>query len=378
MYLKRKIFDYGKRILPAFARKALRAKFSLEQHDLQRRIDANPYAGVKKSDKPGSPFVLGIIEEVTQYHQHYIAACEELDISYRVLSILSDNWIQEFRESGCDGYLVWPSCFPSTNKIVFDDRLYILAHELNACIFPTWKECWLTEYKPRLRDWLLTHEIPHPQTWVFHNQQAAIQFAHNCGLPKVIKTATGAAASGVSIARTRSELMRGIKLAFGKGLRPTSFPPNDRQRGYAFLQEYYPNVKEWRMVKMGEYYFGHMKGAGIKGLHSGSKDLVWADPGSDLLDLTRRVAQAGDFKSMAIDVFETESGQYLVNECQTVFGCSVAKTQMKIDGKIGAYERHNGVWKFVEGDRCRNHLCNLRVEILLEKLGALNPSLEIQ
>ena len=69
-----------------------------------------------------------------------------------------------------------------------------------------------------------------------------------------------------------------------------------------------------------------------------------------------------------VDIFETEDGKLLVNECQTVFGCSFATTQMKINGKPARYLYKNGEWVLEYGEFCRNHMCNLRVEYLISKL----------
>ena len=305
---------------------------------------------------------------MTQFHKYYVTACLEKRVSFRVLSLLADDWIDQIRASGCDGFLVWPSCLPTSAKQAFDYRLYFLESELGAKIFPSWQECWLTEHKPRLRDWLVIHDIPHPRTWVFHDRSSALEFARQAEYPIVVKTATGASGSGVTIVRRQAELERLIHLAFGRGLRPSSFSTWDRQRGFIFLQQYYPGVQEWRMVRMGDYYFGHQKGVASSGKHSGSGVAIWGDPGRELLEFTRRVTEAGNFCSMDVDVFRTQQGELLVNECQTVFGCSIATTQMRIDQRPCYYRYEDGSWVLHDGDICQNHMCNLRVDLLLEQL----------
>lgn len=355
--------------VPTTLRRMIRSRISLEDYDLARRIKKNPYRDKRQVEFPNSEFTLGIIEDTTQYHQHYIAACLELEVSFKVLSLIDHNWIDLVHESCCDGFLVWPSSFPSTAKHVFDNRLYILERELGANVFPSWKECWLTEHKPRLHDWLLANEIPHPATRVFYKKQQAIEYSALATYPLVVKTATGAAASGVTIVHDESSLRQLIRLAFGRGLRPNSYSPNDRQRGYILIQKYYPNIaREWRMVRMGSAYFGHVKGVGKSGIHSGSKLVEWRKPGTELLDMTREISENGGFESMDIDIFETENGALLVNECQTVFGCSIATTQMMIDGQPCYYRFQEGRWSLVPGDICQNHLCNQRVRILIERL----------
>jgi len=354
--------------IPPSLRGFIRSKISLEEFDIARRIEANPYRDMPKADYKGSDFCLGIIEDVTQYHKYYIAACRDMKISYRVLSILRSDWVEVFRESGCDAYLAWPTIMPTSAKEAFDYRLNILEKEMGATVYPIWKECWLTEHKPRLRDWLQANDIPHPKTWVFYDKQQALKFAQNTAFPVVVKTATGASASGISIVHNQKQLAKAIRLAFGRGLRPKSYAPNDRQWGYVYIQKYYPNVKEWRMVRLGDSYFGYRKELGKSGMHSASKAWSWLDPGEKLLDMLKKVTDIGNFTSMDVDIFLTQDGELLVNECQTVFGCTTPAIQMKVNDKPARYLYKNGQWTLEEGDFCQNHMCNLRIEYLLSQL----------
>ena len=370
MKLSYKFINRFSRFIPPAFRAFIRSKISLKEFDFTRCVETNPYRNMPKEDYEGSEFCLGIIEEVTQYHKYFIAACRDMKISYRVLSLLQSNWVDVFKNSHCDAYLVWPSCMPTSAKEAFDYRLNILEKEIGAIIYPTWKECWLTEHKPRLRDWLQANDIPHPQTWVFYDKQQALKFAKSSSFPVVVKTATGASASGVLIVHNQRQLAKAIRLAFGRGLRPRSYAPNDRQWGYVYIQKYYPNVKEWRMVRIGDSYFGYRKEAGESGIHSASKAWSWLDPSKELLDLTRTVTEKGGFTSMDVDIFLTQDNQLLVNECQTMFGCTTPAIQMKVNDNPARYLYENGQWKLEEGEFCQNHMCNLRIEHLLSQLRA--------
>jgi len=302
-------------------------------------------------------------------HQYYIAACQEFKISYRVLSLWDDNWVNRVQDSGCDAFLIWPSSSSTEIKTLFDMRLYFLEKDMKRLIFPTWKECWLTEYKPRLRDWLQIHGIPHPQTWVFYDRDQGLEFCRNSPLPIVVKTATGAAGSGVRIVRTRNALIKVADQFFKGGVRVRSAEPWDKQRGYLFLQEFLPDVDEWRMVRVGDSFFGHPKVKAENGMHSGSGKCAWEDPSPELLTLLKDVTDIGSFRSMNVDVFVTAEKRLYVNECQTTFGCAVATTQMKVNGAAGRYVYIDGTgWQFEQGEYCSNHLCNLRVEWVLGML----------
>lgn len=355
-------------LIPRTIRDWVRLHIPLVEYDMQRFIERNPYVNIQGEAFAESPVCLGIIKDVTHSHKHYIAACLELKISFEVLDILSNDWVQIFRESKCDAFLVWPSSETTISKSFFDFRLRILEYDLKKRIYPSWQECWLTEHKPRLRDWLLAHDIAHPRTWVAYRESEALELVETLNYPIVGKSATGASGSGVRILKNAVELRRYIKCMFGQGMALRGSDPRDRHRGYVFLQEYLPNAHEWRMVRIGDSYFGYRKEKGESGLHSASHRWSWLDPGGKLLDFLKQVTDIGRFTSMDVDIFLTEDGRLLVNECQATFGCTTPAEQMKIDGVEGRYLYEGGAWRFEAGEFCRNHMCNLRITHLLSHL----------
>ncbi len=355
--------------VPAWLRGFLRRHVSLVDYDHMRWLKNNPFRGTNEETYEGSPARLGIIEEVSQYHKYLIAACRDMKISYKVLDLLADDWVTVFRDCGCDALLVWPSCGDSVWKHTFDYRLRCVEHDLGLILFPSWEECWLTEHKPRLRDWMDAHNISHPRTWVFYRREEAVAFAAAAPLPIVCKTATGGSAKGIQIIRTRRQLLQIIRQSFGAGLYTRGFDPNDRQRGFIYLQEYLDAVEEWRMVRIGDSFFGYRKERGPSGLHSASHKWSWIDPDHELLNLLKHVTDLGGFKSMDVDIFRTTQGQLFVNECQTVFGCSTPSIQMKVNDIEGRYLWTDNRWTFEQGSFSKNHMCNLRVQHLLSCLN---------
>lgn len=351
--------------LRTFARKYV----GLVGYDIERRKASNPFLNEPEKIYPKSPLMFGIIEDVAQFHKHYIYACRDMGLSYKVMSILDDRWISNFHRSECDAFLVWPSAASTVYKQVFDYRLKILECDMGMTVYPSWLECWLTEHKPRLRDWMEANGIPHPKTWVFHDIEAALGFAESASLPLVFKTATGASASGIRVIKCRRDLAMTIHHAFGRGFCPRGYDPLDRQRAFAFFQEYLAEVDEWRMVRIGDSFFGYRKERGQHGLHSASHNWSWLDPGEELLNLLKMVTEKGGFTSMDVDVFRTKGGRLLVNECQTVFGCSTPAVQMKINGVEGRYTFNTGGWRFETGSYSENHMCNLRLAYLIDRMA---------
>jgi hypothetical protein len=372
----------GSKLLPEGVRMWLRGSFSLSEVDRLRRAQRDPLAHQPcEHFAEGSPVKLGILKEYYSYHKDYVYACRELGISYRLIDLSADDWISRIEADGCDAYLAWPSPLPRAWKSMFDDRLRILSEELGRIVYPSVKECWLYESKLRTRDWLEAHRLPHPRTWVFHDRDEAIRFARAVALPIVFKTNIGASASGVRILRDRRRLIATIWRAFDKGIAPRGQGPVERQAGVVYLQEYLPNVKEWRMVRIGSSFFGYRKERGDGEFHSASHNWCWLDPPRPLLDLLRRVTETGQFTSMSVDVFETTDGSLLVNELHTVFGATTPVDQLRVNGKPGRYlyRETTDEWVFEEGDFSRNACSNLRLSYLLGTILArggrgLSPS----
>jgi hypothetical protein len=330
----------------------------------KRRFQAS---SVPRERKGTTSFTLGILSEFSQYHHHYVRACQELDVSYRIIDFAGHRWLENVRDSGCEAFLVWPSAFTMTLRHMFDERLKILVDEQKKIIFPSYDELWLWESKRRMRDWLAAHEIPHPKTWVFYDLEEAEEFIRGADFPLLYKPDFGDCSQGIRLLRHEREALRQIRKAFASGIAlPRSFPA-ERQWGNAVLQEFVPEAEEWRTAKIGDSFFAYVKLR--KGnFASGSGLFRHGRPPVELLDFTERICAVGSFNSMSVDVFRMPSGQFLVNELQAVFGTSHASELCMIDGQPGRMVRRAGEWIFEKGSFCRNQMCNLRVSALLQYL----------
>lgn len=364
-----------RKLLPRPLRRLGRRVFNFTEYERWRRLEGlrellatETFTGV--STRPR----LGIFREFFSYHKDYVHACRELGVSYSLLDLQADDWLERIKRSECDAFLVWPSSIPARWKQMFDDRVRFLVEDLRLLVYPSLKELWLYESKLRAREWLAVHEFPHPKTWVFFDRSEALEFSLRCPLPIVFKTESGGSASGVYVLRRRRGVENIIRLAFGPGV-PLKSLPRERQQGVVYFQEYLPFAKEWRMVRVGDSFFGYRKEPGEGGLHSASHRWSWLDPPRSLLDLLLAVTEAGPFTSMDVDVFESQDGRYLVNELQTVFGATTPVDQLRVNDRPGRYVRSAaGEWLFEEGDYSRNAVCNLRIQYVLQLLGAWNPN----
>ena len=361
--------DLGRRFVPRRARQALQRVVSFQAQKLEYFERRDPLARVVEGEDNGLgfDFRVGIVKNRAFRHTHYVAACQELRVPFRVIDLTTADWWRIVRSSGCHAFLAWPDAFSTPVAKLMKDRLELLEHEHDGQVYPNAAERWLYEDKVRLADWLMSRGIPHPATRVFFDVAAAREYAASCPLPIVSKTSFGAAATGVRILRRRRDVRALVARAFGRGLSVAGHDPRDREWGFVILQEFVDVAKEWRLVRIGDAYFGHPKGR-IGDFHSGSGLAEWHVPETRHLELLHRVTEAGGFRSMAVDTFETTSGELLVNELQTVFGASTSVDQMRVDGRPGRMVRDgSGGWQFERGDFARNACANARVLDLVER-----------
>lgn len=309
----------------------------------------------------GSPIRVGIVNNQWGAHRFFVTACQELGVPYTLVDLACPEWIDSIASASCGFLLAWPDAISVPHASMLKDRVQVIETVLRVPVLPSSHELWLYEDKRRVREWLLAQDLPRPATWLFYRHDEALAFARTCDLPVVFKLPMGSSARGVAIVRDRRQLRRLIGRSFGAGIAPPGHHHHDRFRGSVLLQEFLPDVREWRLVRIGTSYFGHPKGR-VGEFHSGSGVAEWDVPEARHLDFLHEVTERGRFFGMAVDTFETTDGRLLVNELQTVFGASTSVDQLRVDGVPGRMVRSvDGAWSFEAGDFARNACANERV-----------------
>ena len=325
---------------------------------------------------------LGILKDYSDNHQLYVEACKHLQVEYEVVDFLSPDWIQLIEKSKCDGFLCHPPDNIQEQKSIYDERLYFLNKVLSKPVYPSYKSLYIYENKRNMSYWLEINGFPYPETRIFSKKKDAIEFIKNTEFPIVFKTNIGAGGSGVDIIKNRAKARRIIHRVFGR-LHPAitfgrvrfsrkfhgiPLPLFGRiQKHYLIAQKFYKIKWEWRIIKIGDTYSGHQKL--LKGqFASGSDKVGWVKPPEELLHMVKDICEKGGFDSMAVDIFETLDGQFLVNELQAIFG-SFIPYQMKIDEKPGRYVYKNSKFNFEEGEFHQYGSNLLRVKRFLEQLS---------
>lgn len=346
--------------------------FNLFDYREKKAIDA--VADLTTCDEktyPNSIYKVGIIKEKWHLHSSYIKACQELQVSYVVIDMFSKHWLEHVTSHSVDFIVARPSVQYAPWKDMFDNRLKLLIRHFDIKIWPNFEALWIWESKLRTLDFLKINHIPHPKSDIYYDKQELLECSKTLNYPTVYKASSGSGASGVKILKTKQQLNQIVKKVFYRGVRSYRKHKLDKEHGYVILQQYLKDVKEWRIVRIGDYFFGFEK---LKNgeFHSGSKNFGYGMPPQECLSLVREITATHNFKFVSIDIFITKDNEYLINEIQPYFGQEGDRELLQIDGESGRlyFDDATSAWVFEKGTYCKNNLCNLR---LLEMIKLMEP-----
>ena len=137
-----KIAALARALMPRKLRIALQRHISFTDYKIRYFREQKPLASVEASDESGSdcPVRFGIVRNSSQCHTHFVAACLELGVPFRVLDLYGSDWLERTMAAECDVLLVWPDVVLSTWNSMIKDRITVLVQELGIQTVPSLSE----------------------------------------------------------------------------------------------------------------------------------------------------------------------------------------------------------------------------------------------
>jgi len=216
---------------------------------------------------------------------------------------------------------------------------------------------------------LKLNKYPHPKSYVFYELEDLYKQSRGFNYPIVYKASSGSGSSGVRIVDNIGDLEKLAKKVFYRGIRTYRQHKLDKEFGYMILQEYLHNVKEWRIIRIGDYYFGFEK---IKSgdFHSGSHVFGYGMPPIKCLEISKQITDKYKFLCISIDIFITDDSCVYINELQPYFGQKDDRELLIINDEPGRlyWDSNEKKWVFEKGEYCRNNLSNLRISEIIKKI----------
>ena len=293
-------------------------------------------------------------------HSAAKAAIKFFNGNLTLIDPLKAGWCIQEIKNNFDGVIYRPLFNSFLNRQISNEHLELF--ELSGVpVWPNKTENYLYEGKRRASMYFAMKNIPIPQTHLFYTASTALAFLDAVKYPILLKTDIGASSSGVFLLENKSQATKSINYIFSAGLLRNSNNRHDIDTGYILFQEFIPDIREYRIIKIGSSWFGHEK-KGKKGsvFFSGSGETSWEIPPRKAFDFCNSIALDNNFNVMSFDVFETISGSLLLNEAQTWFG-SYNPSQMFKNGTPGRFVYLGNELIFEEGIFNSNRSLNLRI-----------------
>jgi len=297
----------------------------------------------------GNSFKFGFLLDPNHVQDAAVEACKAAGIRYVIYDITDPDLMGKLMASDCDGIFI-VSFSNTVVHSVFSEITNLILTETKLRIYPTLRELNFYESKRALASFLVANDIPHPVTKVFYDFDRAAAYLEACSYPIVFKTSSGASASGVEILKTKKQAIQLARNLFFKYyLRKLESEKRNIEWGYMLLQDFVRDAKEFRIIKVGDSWFGYQKWKeDYQTYFSGSGTQKMINPSLDLLDFCYDIAAKFGFTTMCFDIFQDLKGNYLVNELQTWFG-SYDPSEMYVDNVPGRYRKLDGTWIFEPG-----------------------------
>ncbi len=330
---------------------------------------SNPFVGTENeySYQGKTDFTLGIIYDPAHYHRYFMAACQDLRISYKIVDILKDSWIEEIEKSNCEGFMVWPHLNSFVLKEIIDERIFLINKYLKIPVYPNLEAISILDNKRRVRDWLLANKFTPPKTWCFTEKKEALEFIDKTTYPIVFKTVKGSVSHGVSIILNKAKAKKLVHQCFGKGVYPFRMDRRNVQWDFILFQEYLEDCDEKRVIRIGSNYFIIDKVRGNSKYHSGSGYMKWGEQDDYFLNKTKEITDKGGFTCMNVDFLVDKKGNAYVNELHALFH----GPKIEDRSNIGMYllDELSNKWIKREGNHYRNYTTNYRVLDFVNQIG---------
>lgn len=189
---------------------------------------------------------IAIHHRLGSYSERWIKYCEREGISYKLVNCYSSDIINQLEDCFA---LMWHFHHNNYRDVLFAKQLLFSLEQTGKKVFPDFNTAWHFDDKVGQKYLLESINSPIVPSYVFYDQNDALNWAKRTQYPKVFKLRGGAGSENVKLINNKNQAMKIIRKSFSKG-----FSQFDR---WGYLKE------RIRRVKVGlDPYIGIIKGLG--------------------------------------------------------------------------------------------------------------------
>ncbi|NGX84738.1 hypothetical protein [Aequorivita sp. KMM 9714] len=325
---------------------------------------------------------IGIQSIPKGFATRWIKYCERSNIVYKLIDVYQNDVIDQLRD--CDAFM-WHYDHLSKKDYQLAKRLLTAVEHSGKVCFPSVFENW--HYDDKIGQKYLLEAVGAPliSSYVFYDQEDAMNWASNTTWPKVFKLTGGAGSSNVKLIYSKTEAEKIIRKSFGKGhvlfnqrkylfeerissyrqhksiwkliksfyhlLKPINKSLVDHiEKDYVYFQEFMPNNDyDLRLVVVNqERIFGlkrYNRKDDFRASGSGNMDFLNNDVDKSILKLALEVAKKLKMNSVAYDIVFDGNNNPVIIEISYAYSTSAYEkcpgywdeNLNWIDGEIGNY-----------------------------------------
>lgn len=310
---------------------------------------------------------IAIHHRKNSFSERWIAYCENNNIDYKIVNVFDSDIIQQVQ--GCNVFM-WHHHHNNFKDVLTAKRVLFALEHSNIKVFPDFNTAWHFDDKVAQKYLLEGIDAPLVPSYVFYDKKEALDWANQTTYPKVFKLKGGAGSANVKLVTSKSECIKLINKAFGKGFKQfdgkayfldtikkyksgtkslkqvakafgrmfisTEYAKNiPPERGYAYFQEFIPNNdSDIRIIIVGNKAFGlkrMVRKGDFRASGSGAINYSVVDIDDKCVDIAFQVNKKIKSQSIAFDFVFDENNNPLIVEISYAYSTS-------------AYDKCEGYW----------------------------------
>lgn len=157
---------------------------------------------------------IGIHHQENSFSSHWVTYCKEEGLPFKIVNCYDNDIINQLDD--CEG-LMWHFHQSDPKDVLFAKQLLYSLEMTGKKVFPNFHTCWHFDDKVGQKYLLEAVNAPMVPSYVFYDEQRALQWIKETDFPKVFKLRRGAASAHVKLVTNEFEAKKLIKKAFGRG-----------------------------------------------------------------------------------------------------------------------------------------------------------------